>query len=118
MNRFALILVCASLLFASVSRASAPSAPEEGVFDVKLSAPGQADIVDRLYFTDGQFDSRACRGRGFAKAACTLSKGGSGATFVVTTTSPKATVLWSGTITGDAVSGTATWTQGKGKPTV
>lgn len=112
----------ASLVFASalfVSFAARAESLDGASLAVKLTAKGEAPIDDRLVFAGGQLESTACTSFGFQKARYAAKESGGKTTFTATLTSAKeGTMLFAGTVKGDVVEGTATWTKGSAKPTV
>jgi len=67
---------------------------------------------DVLSFADGMFHSSACDEWGFGKGAYTTMETDAGTAFEATTTSDEhGTMAWSGTLMGDTLKGSYTWTR-------
>lgn len=67
---------------------------------------------DEITFANGRMHSKGCDQYGFGEAPYTATASGDAIGFTATTTSPKeGAIAWSGTVTGDAWSGTMVWTK-------
>lgn len=67
---------------------------------------------DEITFANGMLHSKGCDQYGFAPAAYTATREGEGTHFVSETSSPKeGRIAWSGTVTGDHLTGTMVWTK-------
>ncbi|HSI03922.1 MAG: hypothetical protein ACAI38_04485 [Myxococcota bacterium] len=118
MKRIACAAVSAVLLaIASVALAAGKGELDGKVFAVALAEKANAAKSDNdtLTFQGGTFRSSGCDQYGFGAASYTTSKAGDVITFESTATSPKeGTMIWKGTVKGNAVEGTALW-QKKGQ---
>ena len=73
---------------------------------------------DTFEFKGGQFRSTACEGHGFHYGAYTAEGSGENYTFTAKVTNKKGeTMDWRGTVSGDTVTGTATYTVAGKDPT-
>jgi hypothetical protein len=108
-------LIAAGLL--AVLPALAGAALDGKSFHGKLKEVGKKDgNGDTFEFKDGQFRSTACEREGFHYGAYTVEGSGENYTFTAKVTNKKGeTMDWRGTVTGDTVTGTATFTS-EGKP--
>lgn len=81
-------------------------------FTVTSTDPSGETSDDTLVFADGTFDSLACHEWGFGKGPYTVEKSDDGWTFsAVTTSETEGEAHWHGTVSGDAISGTMTWSK-------
>lgn len=119
--KLAAALLTASGLFLSTTPGSASdvAATLSGkVFDVTLTAPdakGEA-IPDHLVFDGMKFESTGCRPYGFTQSSYTAEAKGDAILFDAKATSPTdGTNVWKGSVRGDRIEGTLTWTNAKGK---
>jgi hypothetical protein len=114
-------LLCASalvaLLVASGTLAAAGSLDGK-TFSVQMGKKGKsAGNPDDLIFADGTFRSTACDKYGFTAAAYEAKQDGDKTTFTATAKSAKqGTMVWTGTVQGDAVSGEASWNRVRRQP--
>jgi hypothetical protein len=82
-------------------------------YKVTITEPDKKSHPDTLSFKNGTFDSSECQKYGFKPT----SYSGDAASFTATAKSDKeGTMAWSGTIKGDAIDGTFTWSK-PGQPT-
>ncbi len=78
---------------------------------------GQAFVIEGeknevLSFENGEFNSSACEKYGFGKANYTTHATGEGTAFTANTSSAKhGNMVWTGTVAGDTVKGSYTWTK-------
>jgi hypothetical protein len=116
-KRLSILFVVAALVAAGPVFAA--GALDGKVFHGTLTEAGKkSGHHDSFDFKDGQFRSSACERDGFQYGAYTTTPEGSDTTFTAKVDSKKAgSMAWTGTVKGNAVSGTAVWTQ-TGKPPV
>ena len=98
--------------------AGSPALLDGATFEVfTVQQPdGKKEGPDLLVFTAGTFDSTECRRYGFTKAPYTAEAKGGAVRFEAKATSPTdGTNVWKGTVDGDRISGTLTWTGADGK---
>jgi hypothetical protein len=87
-----------------------------GVWDVTVTPDsaavqaGKETFGDEVLFEDGHFTASACAKYGFAPADYTLT----GSTFVSTLSGDEGTIVWSGTLTSNAFTGSVVWTKPDG----
>jgi len=91
---------------------------DDRAFDIKLSPKGsdvsQPDVIE---FAGGRMHSRGCDDFGFGTSTYTSQPVSGGVEFhVLCKSSSGATNDWKGTVRGDAIQGTMTWTPGPGDP--
>ena len=101
-----------------------PTTAGQGVLDGKvfIGATGDKGKVARdeeeLKFDDGKFYSVSCEPRDFGWGEYTTTLKGNIVHFEAVTNSPKhGQMVWIGTIKGNEINGTYTWTKKKGKRT-
>lgn len=99
-----------------MSRASTSTSMLDGrMFDVRLN-DAKGGEKDTLSFANGRFHSSACDAYGFGSGAYTTSAGGDGLEFHATCKNDAGDVNdWRGTIRGDRVEGSFTWTPARGE---
>jgi len=112
------ILLIASIALTGCGAASpsasgpvASAAPLDGnAYEVTLAFPGEAPVQDTLRFQAGRFESTACTAVGFPQWSDYHAQVDAGAVaFAAVTRSADGTTMdWKGTVTGQAVEGTAT----------
>ena len=102
----------------SVLSISLLAAAREGALDGKTFAGEMGETgkdkgdKDELDFRDGKFSSEACEKYGFGDAPYTTTASGDTTTFEADTVSAKEGKMhWSGTLTGDELTGTVVWTK-------
>ncbi|MGH9464095.1 MAG: hypothetical protein ACRD0X_00510 [Thermoanaerobaculia bacterium] len=113
----AVFVIPAALLAALVADApvmaqDAPSGALDGkTFTVSVHDPGKAEPdQDTLTFADGTFHSSGCDAYGFTAAAYSTTDSEGNVQFSSSATSEtEGAITWSGTIAGDAISGTFVW---------
>jgi len=93
----------------------AGAGPLDGLrFDTEMGVQGKpADVVDYLQFGEGLFMSRECTDRCNYPPSAYLARSVEGGTeFIVEAYCPtkSTTMVWRGSVQGDDVSGTVTWT--------
>ena len=77
-------------------------------FKVMITEPGRKAYPDTLVFTNGTFDAAECHQYGFKATPYT----GDAGSFATTAKSEKeGTIVWSGTVKGDAIEGKLAWTK-------
>lgn len=96
-------------------RDPAGTGPLDGLrFDTEMGLQGKpAELVDYLQFQDGLFMSRECEDRCNYPPSAYLARAVEGGTdFIVEAYCPtkSTTMVWRGSVRGDDVSGTVTWT--------
>ena len=102
------------LLFLSSLPVHAASLLDGRTFAGETGEVGKATgEMDGFIFKDGTFRSTACDQYAFNAAPYTATKGAGGViAFTVTTTSPKEGRMdWKGTVQGDAIDGTVSWSK-------
>ena len=68
--------------------------------------------TDAFQFANGKFHSNGCDPYGFRPSPYKAKQAGDGWTFTSECTSPKeGSMTWKGTVTGDTITGEATWTK-------
>jgi hypothetical protein len=112
-------LVALSLLASLV--AVAPALAQEAsaaaldgrTFTVSVTEQGKTEATtDTLIFATGTFRSTACDEYGFTAAPYATSEGEMGLEFSATASSEtEGTIAWTGTVEGDAIHGSFTWTK-------
>jgi hypothetical protein len=93
---------------------------DDRAFDIKLGPKGsdvsQPDVIE---FAGGRMHSRGCDDAGFGTSTYTSKTVAGGIEFhVVCKSSSGSTNDWTGTVRGDAIQGTMTWTPGPGEASV
>lgn len=86
-------------------------------FHVTLAgAKDQPPLPDDLVFTDGLFESTACRGFGFARTSYSASMEGDAMRFLASATSATdGATEWNGVVRGNRVEGSMRWTNASGQ---
>jgi hypothetical protein len=125
MNTTTTASIIRSLAIASIALAgcggatTGPTTPASGAspldgtaYEVTLAFPGEAPVKDTLRFQAGHFESTACTAVGFPEWSDYRAQIDAGAiAFAVLARNPDGTTMdWKGTVSGDAVEGTATRT--------
>jgi hypothetical protein len=88
------------------------SAYAGGELDGKAFLISKGEKGDVLTFEDGKFHSPLCDKWGFGKGDYTTTVAGDAKTFTAKTSSAKhGNIVWSGTVTGDSLEGSRTWTK-------
>jgi hypothetical protein len=102
----------------SVLSISLLATAQEGALDGKTFAGVMGEAGkdkgdgDELIFKDGKFSSEACEKYGFGDAPYTATVSGDTTTFEADTVSAKeGKMKWTGTLTGDELTGTTVWTK-------
>lgn len=119
-----LLIVASTCLFTTagphaqsvgVPEATTGTGPLDGlIFEGNLGPAGQpADVRDRLEFFDGRFVSRECEKRcNYPASPYYVRRDGNSIAFISESRCPDkdAKIVWHGTVEGDRLEGTFTWT--------
>ena len=111
----ALGLLAAVWLFSSMAAAGALDGREYSARIVRSEADGDGKkppLGDKLTFKDGKFSSEVCRRFNFVEAPYWVREENGQIHFLAELTSPTdGTMVWKGSIRGDALEGTMRWTK-------
>lgn len=107
MKRLVMLVVIGMLV--ALPAYSSPLDGKKFVGEITKKGETKGD-PDTFSFSGGKFHSTGCDPYGFTPSQYRIGKLGDDWTFVSLGTSPKeGQMSWKGTITGDAISGTAVW---------
>jgi hypothetical protein len=113
----AVLWICGLLTVAGARPAAAAGDLDGQTYTGMIGESGKAGDPDNFIFTDGTFRSTACDQYGYSEAPYTVTEDDGKTTFSSTTVNKGgATMAWHGTVTGNAIEGTAVMTPKEGEP--